>query len=176
MDNTASAFYGFTPILIPQGQSLETLALILKNTKADMLVAAAGALPLEGLLNNYRGLKQVIWVAERTNRHMEWDEIPEGVGGRADIAVWHDIIDEKGNSGSSEPPTSSTVDQVQDIIMVWQANSENLEAYELVEITQKVSVVSLVSQMVYLTISLEHSSRHSCANLNSAEDPTLRTF
>lgn len=148
MIGLAAAFYGFTPILIPQGQSLQTLATILEDTKADMLVAAAGAIPLEGLLNLYSGLKQVIWVAERSSRHMEWNEIPEGVGGRADIAVWHEIIDEKGEAASTEPPASAAGDVMPNIITVWQDDSANLEKYEIVEFTQLVSIRRSVICMI----------------------------
>ena len=113
---------------------------MLKDTNADMFVAAAGAVSLEGLLNQYSGLKQVIWVAERTSRHMEWNEVPEGVGGRADIAVWHEIIDERGESTSSDPPVHSAMEVVPNVITAWQPDANSLEKYELVEITQKVSI------------------------------------
>ena len=139
MNNIAATFYGFTPILIPQGQSLETLAKILTDTNADIFVAAAGAIPLEGLLKYHSGLKQVIWVAERSSRHMEWNEVPEGVGGKADIAVWHEIIDEKGDSISSELPGSLGGDVTQTVITVWQTDSAQPEVYELVDFTHKAS-------------------------------------
>lgn len=113
--------------------------MILKDTNADMFVAAAGAIPLEELLSNCSGLMQVIWVAERTSRHMEWNEIPEGVGGKTDIAVWHEIIDEKGDSASPEPPASAPGDMVRDIVTVWQTDPGELAKYELVEFTHKAS-------------------------------------
>ena len=104
-----------------------------------MFVAAAGAIPLEGLLNHYSGLKQVIWVAERSSRHMEWNEIPEGVGGKADIAVWNEIIDEKGNATYSELPGSLGGEVTQNVITVWQTDSTQPDKYELVGFTQKVN-------------------------------------
>ncbi len=114
--------------------------MILRDTKADIFIAPAGALPLEGLLNSYSGLTQAIWVAERSSRHMEWNEVPEGVGGKADIAVWHDIIDEKRESASPEPPMTAAGDTVRNIITVWQTDSEELGKYELVELTHKASL------------------------------------
>ncbi|KAL8727155.1 MAG: hypothetical protein Q9181_005810 [Wetmoreana brouardii] len=101
----ASAFYGFTPILIPQGQSLESLGKALKIANAETLVTGAGSVPLQGLLEQYPELRQVIWVVEKTSRHMDWNEVPEGVGGRAEIAVWHDIIEERRASVTSELPS-----------------------------------------------------------------------
>lgn len=123
---------------MPQGQSIATLAKILKETQADVLVAAAGAIPLEELLSHYANLKQVIWVAERSSRHMEWNEVPEGVGGKADIAVWHDVIDEKADSASSDPPANASDNTTPSVIAIWQGSANALENYELVEFTQAV--------------------------------------
>ena len=71
---------------------------------------------------------------------MEWNEIPEGVGGKADIAVWHEIIDEKLDSVSSELPGSLGGDVTQNVFTVWQPDSAQPENYELVEFTHKASI------------------------------------
>ncbi|KAL9610412.1 MAG: hypothetical protein Q9204_009081, partial [Flavoplaca sp. TL-2023a] len=54
----ASAFYGFTPILIPQEQPSEALSDIMKTSNKDTLIAAAGSVPLQELLEQHPGLKQ----------------------------------------------------------------------------------------------------------------------
>lgn len=134
----AATFYGLTPILIPQDQqSLDTLAGMLTETKADVLIAPAGALPLKELLHKYPGLKQVIWVVERTSRHMDWNEVPEGIGGKADIAVWHDIIDDRA-SGSSELPTEVPGGSPPNLVMVEEDSMSAFDSFEVVEFTQKV--------------------------------------
>ena len=137
MNSLASAFYGLTPILIPQQKSLDTLAGILVETKADILVAGAGSLPLKELLPKYPNLKQVIWVVERTSRHMDWNEVAEGEGGKADIAVWHDIID-KGQA-SSELPDDVPGGTVTNVVMVTEDAWSAMDSYELTEFTQAVS-------------------------------------
>ena len=136
MNFVASAFYGLTPILIPQQQSLDTLAGILVETKADILVAGAGSLPLQELLQKYPSLKQVIWVVERTSRHMDWNEVGEGEGGKAEIAVWHDIIDEK--QTSSELPGDIPEGTVTNVVMVTKDEWSAMDSYELTEFTQAV--------------------------------------
>ncbi|KAL8644471.1 MAG: hypothetical protein Q9210_007240 [Variospora velana] len=140
----ASAFYGFTPILVPQRQSLEDLSTMLKAASADTLITLAGSVPLQALLEQYSNLKQVVWVVEKTSRHMEWSEVPEGVGGKAEIAVWHDIIEERrssvtGDLTNEKEPTN---------VIVISKNAYNMSTgYEMVEITQQ-NIVAAVSAQI----------------------------
>lgn len=135
---TASAFYGFTPILVPQEQSLGDLSKMLKAANADVLVTAAGSVPLQGLLEQYSGLRQVIWVVERTSRHMDWNEVPEGAGGKAEIAVWHDIVEEKRSSVSTDLPTDTPEKPPTNIIVISKNPSNLSTGFEVVEFTQQV--------------------------------------
>lgn len=107
------------------------------ETKADVLVAPAGAVPLKGLLRKYPGLQQVVWVVERSSRHMDWNEVPEGEGGKADIAVWNDIIDDKA-SASLELPTEIPGGDVPNLVMVEEDSMSAFDSFEIVEFTQKV--------------------------------------
>ena len=136
IESLASAFYGLTPILIPQQQSLDALAGILVETKADILIAGAGSLPLKELLQKHPNLKQVIWVVERTSRHMDWNEVGEGVGGKVEIAVWHDIIDEK--QTASELPDDVPGGTATNVIVVTEDAWSAMDSYELTEFTQAV--------------------------------------
>ena len=135
---TAAVFYGFTPILIPPGQSLERLADILSQTQADVLLAAAGTLPLKELVKHYTGLKHLVWVVERSSRHMDWNEVPEGFGGKANVVAWHDIIDQKENSASSEIPSHVSLSTQPDIITIYEYQKDNSDRYDVVSFTQKV--------------------------------------
>ncbi|KAL8992927.1 MAG: hypothetical protein Q9169_006733 [Polycauliona sp. 2 TL-2023] len=144
----ASAFFGFTPIIIPQEQSLETLSDILKTTHADTLVTAAGSISLQGLLEQHPGLNQVIWVVEQTSRHMDWNEIPEGVGGKAEIAVWHDIIEERKSSVSSDLPTNDAQKPPPNVITVSPSTSK--KEYEVVEFTHQNLVAAIAAQLSVL--------------------------
>ena len=123
--------------MIPPGQSLDTLAGILTETRAEVLIAGAGALPLNELLQKYTSLKQMIWVVERTSRHMDWNEVPEGVGGIADIAVWHDIIDEKAST-PLEWPKEIPGNTLPDVLCVVEDGTSALDSYEIIKFTQKV--------------------------------------
>ena len=148
---TAAVFYGFTPILVPKDQTLDNLAGILLETKADILIAGAGGVPLNDLIRKYPNLKQVIWVVERTSRHMDWNEVPEGEGGKADIAVWHDIIDEQ-TSSASDLPQEVPGGANPNIVTVAEDSTSAFDSYEIVELTQKVAIALSTSLFPYLNI------------------------
>ena len=171
---SAAIFHGLTPILVPQDQSLANIAGILTETRADALVAGAGAVPLKELLRKYPSLKQMIWVVERTSRHMDWNEVPEGEGGRAEIAVWHDIVDEK-NSASRELPTELSGGSLPNVAMVIEDGMSALDSYEIVEYTQKVSNAA-VDLALGLIVSAEFCGCHQRPDVSPPEKPSHRTF
>ncbi|KAL9001783.1 MAG: hypothetical protein Q9188_005257 [Gyalolechia gomerana] len=144
---TASAFYGFTPILVPQEQSLDDLSKMLEAANADVLVTAAGSVPLQGLLEQYPGLRQVIWVVERTSRHMEWNEVPEGAGGKAEIAVWHDIFEEKRSLVSTDLPTDNPEKPPTNITVISENPSNLSTGFKVVEFTQQDVAASVSAQI-----------------------------
>lgn len=124
--------------MIPQGQSLEKLAELLSRTQADVLVAAAGTIALKELAKHYSGLKQLVWVVERSSRHMDWNEVPEGFGGKPDVLAWHDIVDQKEEPNSSEVPTDVPGSTAPSIVTVYQNLDNGIDDYEIVEFTSKV--------------------------------------
>jgi hypothetical protein len=79
----------------------------------------------------------MIWVVERTSRHMDWNEVPEGVGGNADIAVWNEIIEDKA-SAPSELPIEVPGGIVPNILFVVEDGLSAMDSYEIIEFTQKV--------------------------------------
>ena len=137
LTSIAAAFYGLTPILLPQSQPLEKLATILGETNADVLVARAGVVPLNELLQKHPNLKQVIWVVERTSRHIDWNEVAEGEGGRAEVAVWHEIIHEE-TPAPSELPSEIPGGIMPNVVIVSDHGSEETDRYNIVEYTQQV--------------------------------------
>lgn len=124
--------------MISQGFSAETIARILEQTHASILIAGAGAIPLKEVMKHYSGLKQVVWVVERTSRHMDWNEIPEGVGGKAEIAVWHEIVNSREDSPTSHPTSNFSYSSQPNVISVYKKQRFRNEGYEVVEFTQKV--------------------------------------
>ncbi|KAF2203953.1 hypothetical protein GQ43DRAFT_410562 [Delitschia confertaspora ATCC 74209] len=127
----AGAFYGFSPILIPYNQPQPTLIELLQQTKADSLIAAAGAIPLSEVSQHVPAIHQVIWSVEKSSRHMGWNEVPEGIGGKVDVSVWHELVQDQRNSTSQLPQDGA---KPANIVFIWQ---EKLGSpAEVVEFTQ----------------------------------------
>lgn len=128
--------YGFKPVLISEKFTPEILAQALSRSGASILIAAAGTVSLKDVLRLSSGLKQVIWVVEKTSRHMDWNEVPEGVGGSPEITVWHDIIEEKGSTSDLPPEIPDRI--LPNIVTVHKRSKSENEELEIVEFTQKV--------------------------------------
>lgn len=69
---------------------------------------------------------------------MDWNEVPEGVGGKAEIAVWHEIVHSREDSSTSHPTTNVSNSSQPNIISVYKKQGFRNEGYEVVEFTQKV--------------------------------------
>lgn len=130
----AGAFYGFTPILIPYNQPHQTLVELLIRTGADSLIAQAGSVPLDDVGKGVSGLRQVIWTVEKTSRHMDWNEVPEGIGGDLDVSVWHQLVQDQRSADSKLP--SDTV-KAPGVVFLWQQGIR--KSAEVVEFSQNVS-------------------------------------
>jgi acyl-CoA synthetase (AMP-forming)/AMP-acid ligase II len=130
----AGAFYGFSPILIPYNQPHETLIELLIRTGADSLVAQAGSVPLEAVNNGVSDLRQVIWTVEKTSRHMDWNEVPEGIGGKLDVSVWHQLVQDQRSPDLQLPSTTVTPPNV---VFLWQHGIR--KSADIVEFSQHVS-------------------------------------
>lgn len=76
---------------------------MLSKVDADTLIAEAGSVALEQLLSKNKSIRRIIWVAKAGNKHLDWNEVPEGVGGKVDVTTWQDLIEEKKASASNEP-------------------------------------------------------------------------
>jgi AMP-binding enzyme len=104
------SFYGLTPILIPYDHPTREIISLLRETKADVLIAEAGCLPLQEVAKRHTSLKQVIWVVEKTSRHMDWTEVPKDIGGKIDVSVWHQLIQDHQDISTSDMPNLKSED------------------------------------------------------------------
>lgn len=67
---------------------------------------------------------------------MDWNEVPEGVGGIPEINVWHDIIEEK--ASTSDLPSETPGGVPSNIITIHKRSKSEKEELEIVEFTQRV--------------------------------------
>ena len=81
--------------MVPHNLKTDDLIAHLSLAKPDFLIAEAGAIELAAVSKSCPSLANVIWVAKYGSRHMDWNEVPEGVGGKMDVAVWHELVDDK---------------------------------------------------------------------------------
>ncbi|THW12044.1 acetyl-CoA synthetase-like protein [Aureobasidium pullulans] len=139
----ACSFYGLTPILIPYNQDHATICKLLEETEAHGVVATAGSLPLAGLTESVPSLRQVIWIADSANKHMDWQGAPENeTNGKLGVSVWHNLVKEA-SSTSSELPKDDQGIVPGNLIFLWQ-KSPNSPA-KIVEFTQKNMVAAIAA-------------------------------
>jgi hypothetical protein len=131
----ACSFYGLTPILIPYDHPTTEIIGLLKKTKTDVLIGAAGSLPLQEVAKKHQSLKQVIWVVEKTSRHMDWTEVPQDIGGKIDVSVWHQLVQDSQDVSTSDMPDIKSED-LGKIVTVCADKPGSEE--RIVEFTQKV--------------------------------------
>ena len=136
----AATFYGFTPILIPQGMSQEQLIEHLLPISPDCLLAPAGTLSPQILLQSCSSLKRFIWVVEKTSRQMDWKATSKD--GSVKVVVWHDIIEEQRQFASSELPLEPEGFEPPPVVAASQGNKGPTH-FEIVAYSQKVSVASV---------------------------------
>ncbi|ROW11699.1 hypothetical protein VPNG_05578 [Cytospora leucostoma] len=141
----ASAFYNLTAILIPFDQPDEAVISMLRRSAADTVIALPGSFPFESAFKSYPSLRQLIWVVDEGNRHLDWNEVPEGVGGSVNVATWQDIIQEApADAGKELPPIEGQPEQ-QDITIFWQYKPGDVE--EMVRFTNANIVSAIAAQL-----------------------------
>ena len=166
----AGAFYGFTPILIPYNQPHTTLVELLQATGADALIAQAGSVPLADVTRSVPALRQVVWTVEKTSRHMDWNEVPEGIGGKVDVSVWHELVQD---SKYTEDVLPSSTGKAPGVIFLWQEAVG--KPAEIVEFSQQVTFLTNKLTGPQLTPQEEHRLRRRLAHhLPPHRPPLLR--
>ncbi|PNY29117.1 Uncharacterized protein TCAP_00967 [Tolypocladium capitatum] len=131
----ACSFYSnLTTVLIPFDVSNDELISMLRRSAVDAVVTAPGAFPFDAVVKAYPSLRQLIWVVDAGSSHMDWNEVPEGMGGSVNVATWQDIINDAPASAGSELPPAEPEYIPQDVVTFWQSKPGQLE--EMVRFTQ----------------------------------------
>ena len=109
-----AAFYGFTPILLPYGIPNVPALELAASCKADVVIAEAGTIPLTDIKTKCKDVKQVLWVVEKTSRHMDWNQNESNIRS----TTWHDLV-EGSKSVSEETPVHSDGQKAPGIVTIW---------------------------------------------------------
>ncbi|KAF2140356.1 uncharacterized protein K452DRAFT_274074 [Aplosporella prunicola CBS 121167] len=144
----AAAFYGFSPVLLPYNQPHDVVVSMLQRSEADSLIAEAGSIPLTDVTNGVPNLKQLIWVVEKTSRHVDWNEVPEGAGGRIEVSSWHEVIQDNISEANADLPANVSGQKAENLFMVWQDRVGG--PGEIVEFTQQnlsAAIASLIAAL-----------------------------
>ncbi|PHH83787.1 hypothetical protein CDD82_2659 [Ophiocordyceps australis] len=90
----ACSFYtSLTPLLVPFDASNDELVSMLDASAADAIITAPGTFTLEAVVKALPSLRQIIWVVDPGNRHMDWDTAPDSVASSSVKSdTWHDIV------------------------------------------------------------------------------------
>lgn len=142
----ACSFHNLTAILIPFNQPDEAVISMLRRSAADTVVALPGSFPLDTVVKSYPSLRQVIWVVDEGNRHMDWTEVPQGMGGSVNVSTWQDIVQESPVDAGRELPPLEGQAEPRDITVFWQSKPGTME--EMVRFTSA-NFTSAVSAQLF---------------------------
>ena len=122
----ACSFYDLSAIIIPFDQPDDRIIDMLRRSTADTIITAPGSFPFDAVVRAYPNLSNLVWVLDEGNKHLDWNEVPKGIGGRVNVATWNDIV-------SDGPPSAGTVlpqrsDKApKDIVTFWTGKSGETE-------------------------------------------------
>ena len=136
----ACSFHGLTAVLVPHNQPIESVVSLLQKAKADTIIADVGSFPFDVVTKGHPALKQLIWVVDEGNRHMDWDEIPTGTGGAVNISTWSEIVQEQESTAGTELPAIDRLLEPKNVIAFGPSG-------ELVEYTQANLVAGIAGQL-----------------------------
>jgi hypothetical protein len=125
-------------VIIPHNIPSELISQLLGKSQAQLLIAEAGVVNLTVLTKGNKNLNHVIWVAKQGTRHMDWNEVPEGIGGDIEVSVWHELVKDKGQAIEYSVPTTDFRSPTSPIVTLWPSSSP--ENGELVEYTPQVGL------------------------------------
>lgn len=142
----ACSFYSnVTTVLIPFDVPEDELVSMLRRSAVDTVVTATGSFPLDSVVRAYPSLRQLIWVVDEGSRHMDWNDVPEGMGGSVNVTTWQDLLNDPPAAAGTELPAATSESTPQDVVAFWQSKPGQLE--EMVRFTQA-NLVSAISAQI----------------------------
>ncbi|KAG9233944.1 hypothetical protein BJ875DRAFT_377564 [Amylocarpus encephaloides] len=134
------SFYDLMPILVPYDQPIEKIISLLHESKADAVVAAVGSFPFDVISKSYPALEQLIWVVDEGSKHMDWNEVPKGIGGPVNVSTWQEIIQDAPLSSGNDLPAVDRTMELKNVRAFWPSG-------ELVEYTQANVIAGIAGQL-----------------------------
>ncbi|EDN02714.1 conserved hypothetical protein [Histoplasma mississippiense (nom. inval.)] len=135
----------------------------------DLLIAEAGTLELSALLQGAPSLRSTIWVANHGSRHMDWSQVPEGIGGDIEVAVWHELVKDKKALVGTEVPATVSDTPTHPIVAFWATSAEEGQFVEY-------SPAALVAGIAGLGSVLPHGQHLTSSDLVLSIDSLTRSY
>lgn len=166
----ACSFYNLTAILIPFDQPDDAVISMLRRSAADTVVAVPGSFPFDSVVKSYPALRQLVWVVDEGSNHMDWNEVPQGMGGSVNVSTWQDIVNEPGQSAATELPPVEGQKEPRDVTIFWEAKPGAME--EMVRFT----AANLVSGVAAQLFAIPTAQRMGPSDLFLPADSLTRTY
>ncbi len=141
----ACSFYNMTAVLLPYNVPEAEVISMLQRSGADTVVTAPGAFPFDSVVKSYPALRHLIWVVDEGSQHMDWNEIPKGMGGSVNVSTWQDILNDNPVTTAGELPEPGDKSEIKDVIFFWQYKPGTLE--EMIRFTQGNLVAAISAQL-----------------------------
>jgi hypothetical protein len=141
----ACSFYNLTAIILPFDQSEDAVISMLRRSAADAVVTVPGAFPFDSVVKSYPALRQLIWVVDEGSKHMDWNEVPKGMGGSVNVSTWQEIVHEQPQDAGKELPPLEGQKEPRDVTVFWESKPGVME--EMVRFTAANVVSAIAAQL-----------------------------
>ncbi|KAI0805852.1 hypothetical protein GGR55DRAFT_259035 [Xylaria sp. FL0064] len=142
----ACSFYNLTAILLPYDQPEASIISMLQQSGADTVVTLPGTFPFDSVVKSYPALRQLIWVVDEGSKHLDWNEVPKGIGGKVNVSTWQDILNDQPQTAGTELPSIDNQAAAPDVVLFWVSKNDSVE--EMVRFTQGNLVSAVSAQLV----------------------------
>ncbi|KAI1126015.1 hypothetical protein F5Y10DRAFT_221370 [Nemania abortiva] len=142
----ACSFYNVTAILLPYDQSDASVISMLQQSGADTVVTCPGTFPFDSVVKSYPALRQLIWVVDEGSKHLDWNEVPKGMGGKVNVSTWQDILNDSPQTAGKELPPIDNQTVAPDVIMFSASKTDPVG--EMTRFTQGNLVSAVSAQLV----------------------------
>ncbi|KAF7525882.1 hypothetical protein G7054_g10949 [Neopestalotiopsis clavispora] len=166
----ACSFYNLTAIVLPFDESPDALVSMLRQSNADTVISLSGSFPLDSVVKSYPSLKLLVWVVEQGSSHLDWNEVPEGFGGKVNVSTWQDILHESPVTAGNELPAEADAKGTSGVVFFWKSKAGTQE--EMVEFTQKNLSSAIAAQLA----AIPTTQRLSPADLFLSAAPLSASF
>ncbi|CAK7211171.1 hypothetical protein SBRCBS47491_001023 [Sporothrix bragantina] len=117
----ACSFYNMTAILLPFDQQDDAvLVSMLRRSAADTVITAPGCFPFDTVVQSYPALRQLIWVVDEGSAHLDWNEVPKGMGGSVNVSTWQDVVNDAPQAAGRDLPPLEGQSQPRDLTIFWE--------------------------------------------------------